>query len=117
MDWELFLGLLAKGAAFRHLAYPVGAYRRHEDQVSVGPGSGETTIVRERYAIPARRVYRRIGMALHRLCKLATGGYARQLRSRPFHGTDLRWFRTEVGTEHFRALLARCYGFRTDARG
>jgi glycosyltransferase involved in cell wall biosynthesis len=117
MDWELFLGLLEKGAAFRHLAYPVGAYRRHEDQASVGPGSGGTTVVRERYAIPASRVCRGTGMALHRLYKLATGGYTRQLRSRRFHGTDLRWFRTGNGTEHFRALLARCYGFTTDARG
>jgi glycosyltransferase involved in cell wall biosynthesis len=115
MDWELFLGLLDKGVGFSHLAYPVGAYRRHEDQASVGPGSGGTKVVRERYGIPTNGAYRRMGTALHRLYKLATSGYTRQLRARPFHGTDLRWFRAEVGIEHFRALLARCYRFRTDA--
>jgi hypothetical protein len=46
MDWDLFLGLLDKGAAFR-LAI-LGAYRRHRIGTG-GPGSGGTTVVRERY--------------------------------------------------------------------
>lgn len=116
MDWELFLGLLDKGAAFRHLAYPVGAYRRHEDQASAGPSLGGTTVVRGRYGIPTHRAYRRIGMALHRLYNLVARTYVRQLRARRFRGTDLRWFRGDVGTGDFHALLARCYGSRTDAR-
>jgi hypothetical protein len=116
MDWELFLGLLDKGAAFRHLAYPVGAYRRHEDQASVGPSLGGTTVVRGRYGIPTHRAYRRIGMALHRLYKLVARTYVRQLRARRFRGTDLRWFRGDIGSGDFHALLARCYGPRTDVR-
>lgn len=115
MDWELFLGLLRKGAAFRHLAYPVGAYRRHEDQVSVGPGSRETTEVRERYGIPTPRVYRRSGTALHRLYKLVAGTYVRQLRARRFRGIDLRWFQEGVGSGPFEELRDRCYGRSIDS--
>lgn len=117
MDWELFLGLLDRGAAFRHVAYPVGAFRRHRDQVSVGPGSLETTVVRERYGISTRRGYRRMGKALHRLYKLVAGTYVRQVRARRFRGTDLRWFEQSVGTQAFDELLKRCYGDSSTLHG
>jgi glycosyltransferase involved in cell wall biosynthesis len=117
MDWELFLGLLDRGAAFRHLAYPVGAFRRHRDQVSAGPGSLETTVVRERYGIPTRRAHRRMGKALHRLYKLVTGTYVRQVRARRFRGTDLRWFKQSVGAQRFEELLERCYGDSSTFQG
>ena len=116
MDWELFLGLLDRGAAFRHLAYPVGAFRRHRDQVSAGPGSLETTIVRERYGISTRRAYRRMGKALHRVYKLVAGTYVRQVRARRFRGTDLRWFKESVGSAPFDAVLDRCYGRSIDSQ-
>jgi hypothetical protein len=69
--------------------------------------------VRERYAIPAGRWYRTLGIVLHRLRKLRAGSYDRQLRARRFHGTDLRWFDKESGTDTVRLLLNRCYsGFQ-----
>jgi glycosyltransferase involved in cell wall biosynthesis len=116
MDWELFLGLLAKGAAFRHLAYPVGAYRRHEHQVSMGLGSAETTVVRQRYQIPTHRGYRKGGKVLHRLYKLVVGTYVRQLRARRFQGADLRWFKEAAGSAPFKELLKRCYGESADSQ-
>ena len=79
MDWDLYLSLLSKGASFHHVPYPVGAYRVHEDQVSLGPGSPETTVVRQRYGIPTARPYRRVGTVIHRMGKLITGAYVKQL--------------------------------------
>jgi glycosyltransferase involved in cell wall biosynthesis len=110
MDWDLYLGLLAKGASFHHVEYPVGAFRRHEGQMSARPGSPETTVVRQRYGIPTGKLYRRIGTAHHRARKLAGGAYVRQIRGKPFRGRDLRWFRDDVGTDSFRELLEACYG-------
>jgi Glycosyl transferase family 2 len=109
MDWDLYLGLLRKGASFRHVPYPVGAYRRHEGQASAGPGSRETTIVRQRYGIPLHRFNRRSGRALHRLYKLFALAYVRQLRARPLLGREFRWFDRENGAETFSLLLERCY--------
>lgn len=115
MDWDLYLGLLQKGAVFRYVAYPVGAYRRHADQVSARPGSGQTIGVRHRYRIPSSRWYRRGGVLLHRFFKVTAGSYVRQYRARSFLGRDLRWFRQEVGVANCRALLDRCYRRRPDA--
>jgi glycosyltransferase involved in cell wall biosynthesis len=109
MDWELYLGLLSKGAKFHHLAYPVGAFRVHQDQMSSRPGQGDTTRVRDRYGIPTTRWSRSYGRFLHRLRKLATGSYIRELRARPLRERDTRWFREDVGRESFNTLLARCY--------
>ncbi len=80
----------------------------------MGPGSPETTVVRQRYGIPTARPYRRVGTALHRTSKLMTGAYIRQFRGRPLRGRDLRWFRKDVGTVAFLELLDRCYGVRRD---
>lgn len=115
MDWDLYLGLASKGASFHYVPYPVGAFRQHEDQASAKRVRPETRDVRERYAIPTARWYRRAGTALHRMRKLAAGSYGRQLRARPFRGLDLRWFREGNGAGTFRLLLDRCYGVRTDA--
>jgi glycosyltransferase involved in cell wall biosynthesis len=110
MDWDLYLRLLAQAASFHHVNYPVGAFRMHEDQVSAGPGSKETTVVRQRYKIPTAKPYRRMGRVLHRARKLAGGSYVRQVRGNRFRGRDLRWFRDDVGTGAFFDLLTRCYG-------
>jgi glycosyltransferase involved in cell wall biosynthesis len=117
MDWDLYLGLASKGASFHYSAYPVGAFRQHEDQASSKRVRPETRDVRARYAIPIARWYRRGGTALHRMRKLAAGSYGRQLRARSFRGRDLRWFRERDGSETFRLLLDRCYGVRSDAEG
>jgi glycosyltransferase involved in cell wall biosynthesis len=116
MDWDLLLGLLARGASFHYSAYPVGAFRQHEDQASARPRSGEASAVRERHSIPTSRWYRRGGLALHRVRKLMAGSYVRQLRAMAFRGSDLRWFREDVGTASSRALLSRCYGLGTETQ-
>jgi glycosyltransferase involved in cell wall biosynthesis len=115
MDWDMYLGLASKGASFHYVPYPVGAFRRHEDQASAKRVRPETRDVRERYAIPRARWYRKAGTGVHRIRKLAAGSYGRQLRARSFRGRDLRWFRERDGGDTFRLLLDRCYGIRTDA--
>jgi hypothetical protein len=117
MDWDLYLGLASKGASFHYSAYPVGAFRRHEDQASAKRVRPETRDVRARYAIPTARRYRRAGRVLHRMRKLAAGSYGRQLRARRFRGRDLRWFADERGADTFRLVLDHCYGVRTGIQG
>ncbi len=114
MDWDLYLGLAAKGASFHYVPYPIGAFRQHEDQASDKSGRRETRHVRESYAIPTARWSHRAGKALHRIRKLAAGSYGRQLRARSFQGLDLRWFKERNGVDAFRLLLDRCYGIGTD---
>jgi hypothetical protein len=112
MDWDLYLGLASKGASFRYVTYPVGAFREHADQASAQPGTQETRDVRHRHRIPSGRWHRRGGAALHGIRKLAAGSYGRQRRARAFQGLDLRWFDTRESAENFRAFLDRCYGLR-----
>ena len=112
MDWDLYLRLASKGASFRYVAYPVGAFRLHADQASAQPGTPETSDVRERHRIPSARWYRKAGAALHRIRKLGAGSYGRQLRAKSFRGLDLRWFEEPDAAQNFRALLDRCYGGR-----
>ncbi len=110
MDWDLYLGLSRKGATFHHVRYPVGAFRLHDEQMSLRPGQGATTRVRQRYGIPTSRWSRRYGRALHRLRKLEAGSYFREFRARSLRGCDTRWFKDDVGAACVDALLARCYG-------
>jgi len=117
MDWDLYLALASRGASFRYVAYPVGAFRQHEDQASAKLGRPETRAVRERYGIPIGSPYRRAGVALHRIRKLLAGSYGRQLRGRSLAGLDLGWFREEAGADTFRLLLDRCYGVQTGRAG
>ena len=117
MDWDLYLGLAAKGASFHYVPYPVGAFRQHDDQASARPGRPETRDVQERYAIPTSRWYPTLGKVLHRLRKLTAGSYDRQLRARRFHGGDLRWFDEESAAETVRLLLDRCYGGSEETSG
>jgi glycosyltransferase involved in cell wall biosynthesis len=109
MDWDLYLALASRGANFRYVAYPVGAFRLHEDQASK-LGRPETRVIHNRYAIPTGRRYGTAGVALHRIRKLAAGSYVRQVRARPFRGSDLRWFDEKIAADTFHHLLHRCYG-------
>jgi len=109
MDWDLYLGLAARGARFRHIAYPIGAFRRHPDQASVQGPSVETRDVRHRYGIPSARWYRRSGTTLHRMRKLMAGSYLRQFKAKGFQGCDLRWFEEGSGDDTFQRLMDRCY--------
>jgi glycosyltransferase involved in cell wall biosynthesis len=117
MDWDLYLGLVARGASFHYVPYPVGAFRQHDDQASARRGRPETPALQERYAIPASRWYSELGKVLHRLRKLTARSYGRQLRARRFHGSDLRWFANEKGADTVRLLLDRCYGGSQDLSG
>lgn len=111
MDWDLYLRLASSGARFEKVDYPVGAFRRHERQVTAQPSHDlyeEHARLSARYDITPSR--QRWGRPLHRGYKLITGAYMRQLRAGRFHGLDLRWFRDEAGEERFRALLRACYG-------
>lgn len=110
MDWELYLRLAHSRARFRHLNYPVGAFRRHGEQVTAVPGrffEDEYERIFARYGIiPSRR---RAGKWLHRFHKAANGAYIRELRARSLRGSNLNWFQ-EGGPEPFNDLLSRCYG-------
>lgn len=119
MDWDLYLALASKGASFRYVPYPVGAFRQHEDQASTHAKvvRSETADLRRRYAIPTARWAHRAGTALHRLRKLTAWSYYRQFRASSFRGRDLRWFLDGEGAETFRLLLDRCYGIRTPPTG
>jgi glycosyltransferase involved in cell wall biosynthesis len=111
MDWDAYLALASRGASFLHVAYPVGAFRLHEDQASMRTKHvrRETAEVRARFGIPSGPWAQRVGPALHRLAKLAAGSYVRQARATRLRGRDLRWFDGRDGAETFRRLLDRCY--------
>jgi glycosyltransferase involved in cell wall biosynthesis len=110
MDWELFLNLASRGARFSHVRYPVGAFRRHREQVTARPSSefrDEYARVFERYGIEE---HRRWGRWLHGAAKAGSRAYRRQRLAEPFRGRDMRWFMNEDGRASFDALLSACYG-------
>ena len=118
MDWDAYLALASRGASFRHVAYPVGAFRLHADQASTRTKHvrRETAEVRTRYGISSGPWAQRAGPALHRLAKLAAGSYVRQARAAALRGRDLRWFDGREGAETFRLLIDRCYATGADRR-
>jgi hypothetical protein len=110
MDWELFMNLASRRARFSHVAYPVGAFRRHRDQVTARPSSEfreEYARVFERYGVDEGK--RRWGRWLHAGYKLVSGQYVRQFRANRFRGVNLRWFRDEDARRSFEGLLSACY--------
>jgi len=119
MDWDLYLGLLSRGAKFLQVRHPVGAFRVHRDQVSAGLWRNwlqEDEFIAARYGQPTDlgerwKSYKR-GRWLHRGHKLLRGSYVREMRARSFRGRDLRWFDSELGYANFIDLLERCYGRR-----
>jgi glycosyltransferase involved in cell wall biosynthesis len=100
MDWELYLGLLRRGADFAYLPSMLSAFRVHPGQVSAtasGLRGAEATRVRDRYGIPsapwAVRALRAVGRAEHITRKAAGGAFVREFRMRRgLRGTDMRWF-------------------------
>jgi glycosyltransferase involved in cell wall biosynthesis len=124
MDWDLYLKLLAQGARFTHLAYPVSAFRAHADRITSRPAEsyGEENEVASRYGLPSDVYVRwkasRVGRWLHPVYKVLGGAYLRQLGARPLQGHDLRWFSDPRGRETWDALMRRCYpSGRGRARG
>jgi glycosyltransferase involved in cell wall biosynthesis len=117
MDWELFLHLATAGARFHHVRYPVGAFRAHGGRVTAGSRVGiedEYALLRQAYG--AAGPGRWIGVGLHGFHKLTEGGYRREREARRWFGSDLRWFRPDVGATAWEAFLHRCYGRVASAR-
>lgn len=120
MDWDLFLKLAANGAVFRHVPFPVGAFRLHPAQVTSSPWHEwieEDASVASRHGQPPDHLVRwsryRVARRWHRFYKLMEGAYLRELRARALLGKDIRWFHSEEGQANTSALLRRCYGWRS----
>lgn len=123
MDWDLYMGLAARGSRFVFAPRAVGAFRVHPRQVTAQPRerfAEENAGVRARYGYPRdeeeRRRVRRRGRRLHRLYKTLDGAYLREWRARSMRGRDLRWFRDEEGERAVRDLMEACYGRRASPR-
>ena len=119
MDWDLYMKLMARGATFRHVSYPVGAFRLHPGQVTASPWEQweeESAVVAARHHQPADNVerWRRHVQAQrwHRFRKFIEGSYVREMRARALRGRDMRWFSSAEGLHNATGLLRRCYGRR-----
>jgi glycosyltransferase involved in cell wall biosynthesis len=117
MDWDLYMKLMARGATFRHVSYPVGAFRLHPGQVTASPWERweeENASVAARHGQPAddverwrRHIEARRG---HRIRKLIEGSYVREMLAKTLRGRDMRWFGSAEGLHAATGLLRRCYG-------
>jgi len=96
MDWDLSLALLHAGSKMIWLPTPLGAFRRHENQLGQPASVEEHNHIRTRYALVTnltlRRWANRYGMLEHALHKTVVGSYRRQSRTASFAGQDMRWF-------------------------
>jgi glycosyltransferase involved in cell wall biosynthesis len=117
MDWDLYMRLMARGATFRHVSYPVGAFRLHPDQVTASPRERweeERRYLAARYGRPTDDVerWRRHVKARrwHRIRKSIEGSHLREMRARALRGRDMRWFGSAEGLHNAAGLLRRCYG-------
>jgi len=104
MDWDLWLWLVGGGAEFVHVPRPIGAFRRHADQVTQGALSvthPEVEILRERYGLRTTRSFpsRAMGRVVHMASRARTGAYARDLGAVPRRGgTQIWWPADKDGT-------------------
>jgi glycosyltransferase involved in cell wall biosynthesis len=96
MDWDLSLAMLHAGARMIWLPTPLGAFRRHENQLGRPAPVEEHNHVRTRYGLVTdltlRRWANRYGMLEHALHKTLVGSYRRESRTATYAGQDLRWF-------------------------
>jgi glycosyltransferase involved in cell wall biosynthesis len=113
MDWDLYLRLAGSGASFRYAPYPFGAFRVHDERVTAQPIDDrvrtEHARVRDRYSLPdpdrALGRARSQGARLaHRLMKLRSGSWFREVRRRDLEGADLRWWLPGADRASFAAL-------------
>jgi hypothetical protein len=117
MDWDLFMNLMARGARFVHLFYPVGAFRAHEDRITAKPppDAQEHSVVASRYGLPrdVRGSWRasRRGRWLHRVYKVIDGAYVRQVEARSLRGRSIRWFASAEARETWVSLIRNCYRY------
>ena len=96
MDWDLSLAMLHAGSRMIWLPTPLGAFRRHENQLGQPASVEEHNRVRGRYGLVTnltlRRWANRYGMFEHMLHKTLVGSYRRQRRTASYAGQDMRWF-------------------------
>ena len=95
-DWDLSLAMLHAGSRMIWLPTPLGAFRRHQNQLGQPASVEEHNHVRSRYGLVTnltlRRWANRYGMLEHALHKTLVGSYHRQSRTAVFAGQDMRWF-------------------------
>jgi glycosyltransferase involved in cell wall biosynthesis len=115
MDWDLFMNLMARGARFVHLFYPIGAFRAHEDRITAKPPSDdeEHSEVASRYGLPRdvreRWKASRRGRWLHPVYKVIDGAYVRQVEARSLRGRSIRWFASAAARDTWGSLIRNCY--------
>lgn len=94
MDWDLFLGLVDRGAVIHYVREPLAAFRLHTAQVTATPlprCSDEHAIVRRKYRItqlPFGAV-QRVGDYHHRARKLSFGSRALERRAAQLQGLPM----------------------------
>ncbi len=100
MDKWLFAELVQSGAKSMYVPVPLGAMRRHGEQVSTklkgSSGDQERKAFRQAFDLPwkgvALSLSRWYGRGLHVALKLTSGGYWRELKWRSAAGGNLRWW-------------------------
>lgn len=117
MDWDLYMALARDGARYRHVAFPVGAFREHDERVTASGWDEwieEDSRLAQRYGMAADPYERwrdsRLGRWLHPAFKALDGAYWRQGRARELQGQDLRWFRGTDQRAGCDRLARRSYG-------
>ena len=105
MDWDLYLGLASRGASFRYVPYPVGAFREHADQASAQPGTPETRDVRAASSHPVRALVPKGGKGAARSPQACGRVVRRQRRAKMFQGLDFDGSRIKSGAENFPSSL------------
>jgi glycosyltransferase involved in cell wall biosynthesis len=115
MDWDLFMNLMARGARFVHLFYPIAAFRMHDDRITAKPppDAAEHSEVASRYGLPRDvgerwRASRR-GRWLHPIYKVIDGAYVRQVGARSLRGRNIRWFASAAARDTWVSLIRICY--------
>jgi len=99
MDWDLYLTLAEQGARLAYLPMPAAAFRVHDAQVTSASAAESAA---EYYRVAARHglswpTTHGPGRVLHGAMKLVGRAYGRQRAVAHVSGTDLRWFRADVG--------------------
>ena len=111
MDWDLYLTLAEGGATFRHVPYPVAAFRSHPGQVTADPGAAwaEAPTMLRKHSIAHSSISKWVGRVWDEALWVSGGRLRRRAPARTMRGADLRWFRDDVGDGPVRELMARCY--------
>jgi len=116
MDWDLSLAMLHAGSRMIWLPTPLGAFRRHGNQLGQPASLEEHNHVRSRYGLVTdltlRRWAHRYGMLEHALHKSIVGSYCRQWRTASYAGQDMRWFASSTAFDTVNRLIYAASGRR-----